>query len=68
VKRSHAVVLVLAAVVVGVHLGARPVGDVEVSPEARRYYGAMTVYGRIARWAGHRALEAETAYWEAVQP
>jgi hypothetical protein len=61
--------ILAAAAAVGVWLGSRTATAAEaaVPNEARAYFGAMTMYGRIARWAGRRALEAEAAYWEAVQ-
>lgn len=38
-----------------------------VPGDAVAYHGAMLAYGRIARWAGDRALACEARYWEAVK-
>lgn len=42
-----------------------PAGTV-VPGDAVAYHGAMVAYGRLARWAGDRALINEARYWEAV--
>jgi uncharacterized protein YaaW (UPF0174 family) len=45
---------------------AAPAGAA-VSVDTVAYHGAMQAYGRLARWAGRRALIAESRYWKAVQ-
>lgn len=63
------VVLVLAAAAAGLARGSAKLQErdgVPVPADAVAYHGAMTVYSRVARWAGGRALEAEARYWKAV--
>lgn len=45
---------------------AAPAGAA-VPGDAVAYHSAMQAYGRLARWAGRRALECEARYWEAVK-
>lgn len=60
--------LLVAAVLVAAAAGARaaaPAGT-SVPADAVAYHGAAQAYGRLARWAGRRAMEAETRYWKAI--
>jgi hypothetical protein len=45
---------------------AAPVGAY-VPSDAAVWHGAMQVYGRVAHWAGSRAMACEQQYWRSIQ-
>lgn len=68
--KAYHVALLMGALAAAVSAaGARRAagGAASVPPEAVGWHGAAELYGRLARWAGTRALQAEARYWEAVR-
>lgn len=47
-------------------LRPEPDDNPSVPPEAAGWYGAMSLYRKVALWAGRRAMDAELHYWKAV--
>lgn len=62
---TAAVILAGAALTVAAQRAARGVGS--ATPDAVAWHGAMSMYSRIAAWAGRKALVAEGEYWKAVR-
>jgi hypothetical protein len=62
---TAAVILGVAALGAAAQRAARGVGT--ATPDAVAWHGAMSMYSRIATWAGRKALAAEAEYWKAVR-